>query len=193
MSCFVFGVLVGDNLRGAQLYLHSAPRATRHREMKILGTRLIIIFTLIEKVFGQYRGCDYYQPLKPGVVYSIAPPKFPTLYTDCRWAAEAPAGYKVQLSCSQVRLPSSLLCNGDRLLVSRTGRADLRDAHKHCGAASFAETSSSTRMTMALRTRSVPSKGSFKCSLKALENNCSCGQLNSGRIGKFRECCFQPI
>lgn len=147
---------------------------------------LLIITLLVAKISSQSKSCDYYQAVKPGIIYSIMSPNFSQNYqlgTDCRWAAEAPAGHQVSLSCNQVKLPTTFACFGDRILVSNTGRADLRDGKKHCGASSFSETSVSTRMTLALKTGRFSWGGSFKCSLKTVTNSCSCGLINRGRIG----------
>lgn len=152
-------------------------------------TLAIIAFLLIEKVSAQSKACDFYQAMEPNVVYTISSPKYSNNYlrgTDCRWAAEAPLGYKISLACAIVRLPSTFLCNdrADRILVSRSGKANLSDGRRHCGGVSFTETSFGDRMVIALKTSPLSRGGRFKCSLKAVANNCSCGLLNRGRIGK---------
>lgn len=158
--------------------------------MNFPQTLPIITLLLIGKVSTQSKACDFYQPLKPDVVYTIASPRFPQNYlrgTDCRWAAEAPTGYKVSLSCAEVRLPLVFLCNdrSDRILVSLSGKVNLSDARRRCGEVSFTETSSSNRMIIALKTVQRTRGGRFKCSLKAVSNtnSCNCGLLNRGRIG----------
>jgi hypothetical protein len=156
--------------------------------MFLLG--FLWIISLVGKLSSQSNKCDYYQALKPSVIYTISSTRYPQNYvrgTDCRWAAEAPPGYKVSLTCNEVKLPATFFCNGDRILVSLVGRADLRDGRKHCGGVAFMETSSSTRMTIALKTGQLTRGGRFKCALKAVANSCSCGQLNSGRIGESHE------
>lgn len=158
------------------------------KNMNFLASSLITILILIGKVFPQSNGCDYYQALKPDVTYTITSPKYSLNYlrgSDCRWAAEAPPGYRILLSCSEVRLPTSFFCSGDRILVSNAGRADLRDATRHCGSSSFSETSASNRMTIALKTGTFSRGGKFKCLLKTVGSSCSCGQVNRGRIGEF--------
>jgi hypothetical protein len=149
---------------------------------------IIVISTFIGKVFTQFEleHCDFYQSLELNVTYSIASPNFSENYlrgTDCRWAAEAPPGHKIFLNCRQVNLPRTFACNGDRILVSNTGRVDLRDGRKYCGGVEFAETSRSTRIIIALKSGLRSRGGKFKCSLKTVANSCSCGQLNRGRIG----------
>jgi hypothetical protein len=157
--------------------------------MNSLETLSIIVLSLIGKVSAQSKACDFYQELKPGKIYTIASPRYPQNYlrgTDCRWAAEAPPGYKISLGCNEVRLPLVLRCNDrvDRILVSPSGRVNLSDARRHCGGVSFSETSLSTRMLVALKSGPFISGKRFKCSLKAVADNCSCGQLNRGRIGE---------
>jgi hypothetical protein len=158
-------------------------------------TLLIIALQLIGKVgkvSTQSNGCDFYQALKPGDIYDIASPRYSRNYlrgTECRWAAEAPPGYKISLECLDVRLPPSFLCNdrADRILVSRTGKVNLVDGRRHCGGVSFSEMSSSNRMVMVLKTSPLTRGGRFKCSLKAVTttNNCNCGTLNRGKIGEL--------
>lgn len=159
-------------------------------KMNCLKTLSIIVLSLIGKVSAQSKACDFYQALKPGVIYTIASPRFPQNYlrgTDCRWAAEAPSGYKVSLKCNEVRLPLVFPCNDrvDRILVSPYGKVNLADARRHCGGVSFTETSFGTRMLVALKSGPFISGQRFKCSLKAVANSCSCGQLNRGRIGEL--------
>lgn len=154
--------------------------------MKSFASRLIVALVLIGKVSAQSKDCDFFQALKPDTVYTIASPKYSQNYaygTDCRWAVEAPPGYKVSLSCDNVALPSTFLCLGDRLLVSRSGRTDVRDGKSYCGAAPFTETSTSYRMTIALKTWFLSQGGRFKCSMRAIVASCACGQLNRGKIG----------
>lgn len=155
--------------------------------MNCLESLLITVLILIGESLSQLRGCDYYQALEPEFNYTIASPKYSENTfrpNDCRWAVEAPPGYKILLSCNEVRL-SSFFCSSDRISVSNTGRTDLRNAKQHCGSSAFSETSLSTRMTIALKTGKFSRDGKFKCSLKAVVNGCSCGQFNRGRIGEF--------
>lgn len=157
--------------------------------MNSLQSSLITVLILIGKVFPQLNGCDYYQALQINSVYTIKSPNYSQNYlrgSDCRWAAEAPPGYKILLNCNEMQLPAPFFCS-DKILVSNTGRTDLRDARRHCGSTLFSETSTSTRMTIALKTGPFSRGGKFKCSLKAVKNNCNCGQVNRGRIG---ECCI---
>ena len=148
---------------------------------------LVTFIILLHKAASQFNGCDYFQPLKLGASYIIASPKYPNKYergTNCRWAAEAPTGYKIALECNDVSLPTSVFCAGDKILVSRTGRTDFQDGIKYCGTGKFSENSSSTRMTIALRAGLFGMfNGRFMCTLKIVSSNCNCGQLNRGRIG----------
>lgn len=135
-----------------------------------------------------YRGCDFFQRLSSNVTYTITSPRYSRTYpsgVSCRWAIEAPPAHNVLVNCQDVKMPSSKLCSRDGILVSTTGRADLRDASLHCGKRSFKLQSKSTRMTMALRTsRFNKAGGRFKCSLRAVgDSSCSCGQMNRAKIG----------
>jgi hypothetical protein len=148
----------------------------------------IIALLLIVNVATQFKGCDFYQALEHGLIYTIVSPGYSRNYlrgTNCRWAAEASPGYKILLSCTDVRLPTTFLCNdrADRILVSPSGNVNLNDARRHCGGVSFTETSSSNRMVMALKTALFTRGGRFKCSLRTIANNCNCGLLNRGKIG----------
>lgn len=146
---------------------------------------LIAVFILIESVYLQYRGCDYFQAVKLETNYLISSPRYSQnfLGNECRWAAEAPPGNEISVNCTEVRLQPTLSCYGDRILVSKSGRTDLRDARRYCGGASFSESSTSTKITIALKTGSFSQGGKFKCSLKAVASRCICGQVNRGRIG----------
>lgn len=148
-----------------------------------MGGFLIVMNILIGQILAKLDGCDYFQPLQSGDEYLFTWPRF--YVSDCRWAAEAPPGYKVHVACREVYFPFSFYCKRDRILVSTTGRGDLLDGIKHC--APFSETSTSTKLTMAVKTGSLAVEGDFKCSLKAVANSCSCGHLNRGRIGELRE------
>lgn len=154
--------------------------------MKVRIISLIIALKLIEEVSLQYEGCDYFEELKPDTTYFISSPRNSENLLwgdDCRWAAEASFGNKILLNCNEVRIQPSISCYGDSILVSMSGRTDLSDAKRYCGMTSFSETSTSTKITIALKTRSVSIGVRFKCSLQAVASNCSCGQVNRGRIG----------
>lgn len=135
----------------------------------------------------QYKNCDFFQSLKSNVTYSVSSPKYSKLYPggiSCRWAAEAPPAHNVLINCKEVKIPSSKSCSSDRISISTSGRADLRDASFHCGTSSFSRKSKSTRMTMGLRSSKFSKGGKFKCSLSAVEDgSCSCGQMNIAKIG----------
>lgn len=155
--------------------------------MNFNKSSLIAILLLIGKLFAQYKSCDYYQRLTVGATYFIASPGYSRNYkrgAECRWAAEAPSGYKVSFNCDDVKLPSALSCRSDKILVSKSGKANLSDGKVHCGSASFTEISASTRMVVALKTGTLSKGGKFKCSFRAVASTCSCGQLNRGKIGK---------
>lgn len=153
----------------------------------VISISLLLLLSGIEQSATVTKGCDYYQALKPGVIYSIASPRYSHNYmrgADCRWAASAPPGYKIELTCNDFRLPNSMSCRGDRVLVSATGRTDLRDGKRHCGSSKLSATSVSTKMTVGLKAGAFSMGGKFKCSMKTVGNSCSCGQLNRGKIGE---------
>lgn len=155
--------------------------------MNFNKSSLIAVLLLIGKVFPENKNCDYYQRLTVGATYFIASPGYSRNYkrgAECRWAAEAPPGYKISFNCNDVKLPSELSCRSDKIMVSRTGRANLGDGKVHCGEASFTETSASTRMVVALKTGKLSKGGKFRCSFRAVASTCSCGQLNRGKIGE---------
>jgi hypothetical protein len=60
---------------------------------------------------ANFPGCDHFQALRVGVNYQIYSPNFHLgqLYprsTRCRWTAEAPPGFKVNINCDVFDLPS---------------------------------------------------------------------------------------
>lgn len=154
--------------------------------MNFLGNFVALFIAFLE-VAAEFRGCDYFQALRIGAVYSIASSGYPRNYNrgaSCRWSAEAPPGYIIQLNCNEVRLPLSTSCLGDQLLVSTSGRTDLRDGRRYCGSGSFTMESKSTRLTVGLRALTNSRGGKFRCSMKTKANSCECGRRNLGRIGK---------
>lgn len=149
---------------------------------------LLIFALLIEfsSPLDQFGDCDFFQQLTSSSQFGFTSPGYPGNYakgTQCRWAAEAPPGFKISLDCYEVQLPSSLSCSKDALSVSPMGRVDLGDAKRYCGSSPFQIESTSNRMTMALRAGNLSKGGKFHCSIKAVKNNCGCGKRNRGRIG----------
>lgn len=141
-----------------------------------------ILFSLAS---SQYKGCDYFQALRPGEIFVIAPPRYSQNFlfgNECRWAVKVPSGNKILLNCNHEA--KTFPCYGDSILVSKSGRADLSDANKYCGRVSFSESSTSTKITIAVKTEAFSTGSKLKCSLRAVADNCSCGQINRGRIGK---------
>ncbi len=149
---------------------------------------------LILKVFliqfclslDQFFDCDFSQLLSTSSIYEIISPAYPGNYlkgTQCRWEAEAPQGFKISLSCSQVELSPSIACFGDKISVSTTGRLDLANSKHFCNP--FQIESASNRMTMALKAGRFSRGGRFRCKIKAVKNNCVCGKRNRGKIGKL--------
>ncbi|KAG5674162.1 hypothetical protein PVAND_004146 [Polypedilum vanderplanki] len=134
---------------------------------------------------NEYAKCDYYQELKPLSKFVISSPGFPRQYSrgvSCRWAAEAPAGYKLSLNCNNVQMPFSFACLSDQIQVSSTGHSDMADAKRFCGNTAFKVDSLSTRMTISLKTTQTSFGGKFRCSVKAIKNKCTCGLRNRGKI-----------
>lgn len=170
-----------------RLNVFSVKFASKHRDiesMKHFVDLFIFNFLLIGRASSQSNGCDYFKKLKPDRTYTITSPRYPQRYrreTNCRWAVEAPAGYKISLNCYEVTLARSLFCYGDRILASKTGRTDVRDSKRNCE--TFKLTSTSTKMTVALRTQGFSYGGRFKCSLHLTADSCNCGLHNKARIG----------
>lgn len=153
----------------------------------------LILFILIslKSSFSleDFGNCDFFQRLTATSQFTIVSTGYPQNYlsnTKCRWAAEAPMGYKVSLNCYDVRLPSSLSCANDLLSVSPSGRADLSDGKRFCGNSPFQVYSTSYRMTIAHKVGPFSKGGKFRCDIKAVKNYCSCGVRNRGRIGEIK-------
>lgn len=140
---------------------------------------VLIVLMTVGSAALQFKGCDFFLALKPGSHYTITSPQI-SRSSDCRWVAKAPPGYRISLACSEFKPPSTLICRGDKIIVSVNGRADLKDGKEHCGNASFVETTVGTKITVALKSDSAK----LKCSLKTVPNSCNCGQINRGRIGE---------
>lgn len=76
-------------------------------------------------VSGLWEGCDYYQELKLGEIYTISSPNYPKFYgtnpLSCRWTAKSPVGYIVAFSCyieiPQVCTKPIKKCIGNEKLV----------------------------------------------------------------------------
>lgn len=154
--------------------------------MKHFRSLFIFSLLLIENAFSQFNGCDYYKKLKPDTTYTIRSPRYPKSYrreANCRWAVEAPAGFKISLDCYEVTFNFPFFCYGDTILASRTGRTDVRDSNRNCD--TFKATSTSTKMTVALKTQAPSFGGRFTCSLRLVIDGCNCGQHNQARIGSF--------
>lgn len=137
--------------------------------------------------FDEFGDCDFFQKLTTTSQFTITSPGYPESYTrgtQCRWAAEAPPGYKISLNCYEVQLSSTLSCLGDNLSVSQSGRVDLADAKRFCGSSPFEVESTGYPMTIALKVGGISKGGRFRCSVKAVKNNCECGTRNRGKIGK---------
>lgn len=170
-------------------------RKKKHSYTSQATMKLKILFLLILSDFSitldQYGNCDFFQKLSTTSQFTITSPRYPGNFlrdTKCRWAAEAPPGFKISLNCFEFQLPSSSWCSLDNLSISQTGRVDLGDAKRFCGWSPFQVESTSYRMTIALNVGRFSKGGRFRCSIRALKNNCNCGVRNRGKIGKVQLC-----
>lgn len=76
--------------------------------MDMIVVLLLFLGCTQSPVLGQqFQGCDFYQDLFVGIQYQIFSPGYDANYpagTSCRWAAEAPPGYKVELVCDDIAM-----------------------------------------------------------------------------------------
>lgn len=150
---------------------------------------ILFILNSLKSYFAleEYGNCDFFQRVTATSQFTIVSTGYPQNYlsnTKCRWAAEAPPGYKISLNCNDVRIPFSLSCANDLLSVSTTGRADLGDGKRYCGNSPFQVYSTSYRITIAHKVGPFSKGGKFRCDIKAVKNDCTCGVRNRGRIGE---------
>lgn len=69
------------------------------------------------------------------------------------------------------------------LKISKRGRTDLADAESFCSYMWPLERySSSTRMTVSLKTGGLPIGSRFHCIMTAIVDPCVCGKRNNGKI-----------
>jgi hypothetical protein len=129
----------------------------------------------------EFEKCDYHQELRPASQHTIGYVGGYSRGISCRWAAEAPAGYKITLDCNNVQMPPSFACLGDQIQVSTAGRADMSDAKRFCGP--FRAESLGTQMTVSLKSTPTSSGGKFRCLFSTVKSKCTCGSRNRGKIG----------
>ncbi|XP_055317480.1 venom serine protease-like [Sitodiplosis mosellana] len=154
--------------------------------MKNSPLKYLIPFLLycIDWTFAQnFANCDFYKELTPNVVYSFTSPNYNNPYapgTFCRYTAQAPAGNQIILRCTDVNLPYSDRCAGDRLQVSRAGNTNLADSERYC-TGPFTTKSFSERIVVALFSPPQSRGGTYRCELYATKG-CECGRKNQARI-----------
>lgn len=155
-------------------------------EMKLKKILLLIIFLNfhLTKARDEFGTCDYFQKLTSSSQFTITSPGYPSNYTrnaKCRWTAEAPPGFKISLNCIEVQIP----CGSDNLSIIAVGSSDPK---RYCGKSPFQVDSTSYRVSIALQVGNFSSGGKFRCVIKSMLNNCSCGTRNRGRIGNVIKC-----
>ena len=130
--------------------------------------------------------CNYYESMVIDRNYTILSPGYNKMHgapmnTNCKWALEAPPGYKVNLHCNVV-FPKLLIGCHNKLLISLNGRVDMKDADTYCGFGEIKTHSLSTRMLIEFQTAILPMGSRFHCIASAILNNCNCGIHNNGKI-----------
>lgn len=121
--------------------------------------------------------CNYYQAISPGVTYQVFSPNYPGNYPAglaCTWTAEAPVGYKLELSCPTVVIPSSTGCSGDRMSVNIHASSSTATDNVYCGTGTINLQSSANALIIRLRT--VTNNGRFFCTMKTVVDHCNCGR-----------------
>ncbi|XP_060536213.1 uncharacterized protein LOC132708107 [Cylas formicarius] len=140
--------------------------------------------------------CDVYQEMIVGKEYHIRNQEYPQNYSggsSCRWVAKSVIGTKISLSCTDVSLPKSSNCQGDKLTVSSTGNQTLGDAHNYCGNGSFSAISQANTLTIELFSTLTSPGGQFHCTMTAIKDSpekleiqnsqgCSCGWKQTATI-----------
>ncbi|XP_060516034.1 venom serine protease-like [Cylas formicarius] len=133
--------------------------------------------------------CDVYQEMIVGKEYHIHNQGYPQNYSggsSCRWVAKSAIGTKINLSCTDISLPKSSNCQGDKLTVSSTGNQTLGDAHNYCGIGSFSAIFQANTLTIELFSTLNSPGGQFHCTMTAIEDSpekleiqnsqdCTCG------------------
>lgn len=122
--------------------------------------------------------CDYAQTLVPGTQYQIFSPgyygNYPA-YSSCSWLANAPPGYKIELSCNEFVVPCY-----DSFVVNQYGLSSGSGDTALCNRAPFSITSLTNAISVRLST--VTSSGRFYCTLKTVADACQCGRRQVSRM-----------
>uniref|UniRef100_A0A1Q3FQZ4 Putative venom serine protease 34 n=1 Tax=Culex tarsalis TaxID=7177 RepID=A0A1Q3FQZ4_CULTA len=147
--------------------------------MKSYTLLSLVIISVLELSDGQvsYAGCDYIYNFESRAVGYIQSPNYPNYYaprTNCRFTIQAPANNYLYAQCYDMYLPSTYGCYYDKLVVSPTGDATLRDGQAYCGSTTFDVASSGNKLVVALQTSSFYG-GRFRCQITAMPPRCNCG------------------
>ncbi|XP_038218571.1 venom serine protease-like [Zerene cesonia] len=151
----------------------------------------LVITTLVSLasyVNAQSANCDFDQEIAVGQTYYIYNPNYPNSYapsTVCRWMLRCPPGYNCRLDCD-LNMPSTYMCSGDHILVSRSGDPQLVAAERYCGDGVLNVVSMGQTMSVGLETTYYTSGGNFLCEVTAQEpvttTTCKCGVKKTTRI-----------
>ncbi|XP_060535450.1 venom serine protease-like isoform X2 [Cylas formicarius] len=118
--------------------------------------------------------CDINPEMIVGKEYYIHNKEYPQNYrrgSSCRWVAKSAIGTRISLSCTNVSLPKSPNCQGDKLAVSSTGHQTLEDAHNYCGNGSFSAISRANTLTIGLFSTLTSPGGQFRCIMTAVKDS----------------------
>ncbi|XP_055625772.1 venom serine protease-like [Toxorhynchites rutilus septentrionalis] len=143
---------------------------------------IVVSFLLNHMVNG---ACHYSLDMKFGSDYYMTSPMYPLLYppnTQCTYRINAPFGYRINFTCQDFQIPSSLNCKYDALYVSYSGKEDLSDAYIYCGAGVIREKSIANTMYLRLQAAPTSRGGKFLCSMSLISQSCSCGKKKTKRI-----------
>lgn len=123
------------------------------------------MLALVSTTWAQnYKTCDYLQTLTAGRSFDVFSPNYGSNRpypqgTMCRWRATSPAGTRITVTCTDIRLPyvrlleycsvifitleilyiKSQTCTGDRIEISYSGNPTLGDAKRYCINQSFSQ------------------------------------------------------
>ncbi|XP_053685779.1 venom serine protease-like [Sabethes cyaneus] len=147
----------------------------------IAGT-FILVLVCLAAVDGQ---CYYALDMKFGSDYYLPSPDYPFLYppgTQCSYRVSAPFGYRINITCEDFQIPSSVNCKYDYLAISLTGREDLLDAFTFCGSGVIQQKSVGNRLSLKLHSADTSRGGKFLCRMSIISQSCSCGKKKTLRI-----------
>lgn len=144
-------------------------------QMSLLKTlRVITVLSFICIVKAQFERCDVLRTISSaGQSVSVNYPGSITPGTNCLYKVVAPVDTIVEASC-RFTVPN---CRTEKLLVSRSGDKQTRDATTHCGRGSLLHRSIGNEIVVALRS-SKSGGSSFNCVFKSIQltnSYCDCG------------------